>query len=427
MPFMRIRPARSFRGTFSLPGDKSITHRAFIFGALARGLTTIEGASFGEDCTSTRRCLEALGVRFALSEDRRRFLVQGVEALAAPKAPLDCGNSGTTLRLLMGVLAGSSFEATLSGDESLNRRPMERVAKPLREMGARLQTRDGRPPVIVTGSGLHGAAITPEAASAQIKSAVLLAGLAAQGLTTIHEPEATRDHTERMIRSFGGVLRDNGPMLEIEGPQTLTARNVRIPGDPSSAAPFIVAGLILPDSEVVIEGVLLNPLRVRYLDLLRDMGARIESQISSTSDAEPWGRIVARSSDLRGIDIDPRDIPAVVDELPILAIAGAFARGRLKVRGASELRVKESDRIKAMVSGLQAMGGRIVELDDGFSIEGGTPLRGAPVLSHGDHRIAMALSVAALGARGDTEVAGAEAVSISLPTFFGELERGAAR
>jgi 3-phosphoshikimate 1-carboxyvinyltransferase len=424
---MRIRPARSFRGTFSLPGDKSITHRAFLFGAIAKGRTTIEGASFGEDCASTRRCLESLGVRFELSEDRRRFSVQGGESLVAPAGLLDCGNSGTTLRLLMGLLAGSNFEATLAGDESLNRRPMERVAKPLREMGARIETRDGRPPVTVTGSKLHGAALTPEAASAQIKSAILLAALGAPGRTAIHEPEPTRDHTERMIRSFGGVLKTEGRTIEIDGPQTLTARHVNIPGDPSSAAPFVVAGLILPDSEVVIEGVLLNPHRVRYLEVLRQMGGRIDVEVTSAADSEPSGRIIVRSSELTGIEIDPKDVPAIVDELPILAIAGAFAKGHTLVRGAGELRVKESDRIKAMVAGLQAMGGRIAEMEDGFSIQGGAPLSGASVSSQGDHRIAMALSVAALDARGDTDVEGAEAVAISLPTFFDELDRGAGR
>ena len=424
---MKVRPARSFRATLSLPGDKSITHRAFLFGSMARGKTTIEGASFGEDCASTRRCLEALGVRFDLSEDRRRFTVQGGEPLAAPQGGLDCGNSGTTLRLLMGLLAGSNFEATLWGDNSLNRRPMERVAEPLRRMGARIETSDGRPPVRVTGSRLHGAALTPQAASAQIKSAILLAALGASGRTIIDEPEPTRDHTERMIRAFGGVLKTAGRTIEIDGPQTLTARHVVIPGDPSSAAPFVVAGLLLQGSEVVRDGVLLSPHRVRYLDVLRSMGGRIEVETGSNTDSEPWGRIVARSSDLRGMEIDPADVPAIVDELPILAIAGAFARGRTGVRGASELRVKESDRIKAMVAGLQSMGGRIAELEDGFSIDGGVPLHGASVSSEGDHRIAMALSIAALGARGETDVAGSGAVAISLPGFFEELDRGAAR
>lgn len=424
---MRIRPARSFRGTFRFPGDKSITHRAFLFGTLAKGRTTIDGASFGEDCASTRRCLESLGARFDLIEDGRRFSVDGGEPFAAPAGPLDCGNSGTTLRLLMGLLAGSDLSATLSGDESLSRRPMERVAKPLRQMGARIETNDGRPPVTVTGSRLRGAALTPEAASAQIKSAILLAALGAAGRTTIHEPEATRDHTERMIRAFGGVLRTEGRTIEIEGPQTLTGRHVDIPGDPSSAAPFVVAGLILPDSEVVIEGVLLNPHRIRYLEVLREMGGRIDVEMASSTGSEPSGRIVIRSSDLTGIEIDPADVPAIVDELPILAIAGAFAKGHTLVRGASELRVKESDRIKAMVAGLQAMGARIAETQDGFSIDGGVALGGASVASFGDHRIAMALSIAALGARGDTDVAGAESVAISLPTFFDELDRGANR
>jgi 3-phosphoshikimate 1-carboxyvinyltransferase len=304
---------------------------------------------------------------------------------------------------------------------------MERVAAPLRLMGARIETTNGRPPVRVTGTKLQGASVTPEAASAQIKSAVLLAALRAEGKTVLHEPVATRDHTERMIRSFGGRIRKRGTHLEIEGPQVLTATHVRIPGDPSSAAPFVVAALIRPDSEVVIEGVLLNPHRVRYLDVLREMGGRIETEITSTTDAEPSGRIIVRSSELRGIRLPEDAVPAIVDELPILAVAAAFAEGRFEVRGAGELRVKESDRIKAMVEGLATLGARVVELEDGFTVEGRQPLRGATVQSHGDHRIAMALAVAALGAEGDTEIAGAEVVSISLPGFFSELARGAAR
>jgi 3-phosphoshikimate 1-carboxyvinyltransferase len=424
---MKIRPARSFRGTFRMPGDKSITHRAFLFGALADGLTTIEGASGGDDCASTRRCLAALGVRFESNGGASPIRVQGGAPLVRPAAALDCGNSGTTLRLLMGVLAASGFETELAGDESLNRRPMERVARPLRQMGARIETTDGRPPVRVSGKALHGASVTPEAASAQIKSAILLAALGAEGKTTVHEPVPTRDHTERMIRLFGGRIFRSDSEISILGPQRLTGTRVAIPGDPSSAAPFVVAALILPDSEVTIEGVLLNPHRIRYLDVLREMGADIETTITSAADAEPAGRIVARSSSLKGVSIAPLDVPAVVDELPILAVAGALAAGRLEVRGASELRVKESDRIAAMVEGLGALGVSIEELEDGFRVEGGRPLRGAPVRSHADHRIAMALSVAALAAQGDTEVAGAEAVSISLPSFFPELERGAAR
>ena len=420
---MKVRAARSFRGTFSMPGDKSITHRAFLFGALAEGITTIEAASRGDDCMSTRKCLEALGVRIDSDRDGS-IKVHGAEALRPTPAPLDCGNSGTTLRLLMGLLAGSSVEAELAGDESLNRRPMERVAKPLRLMGARIETTNGRPPVRVLGSKLRGAALTPEAASAQIKSAILLAALSAQGTTTIDEPIRTRDHTERMIQSFGGAIRQRGTRIELDGPQRLRGTRVFVPGDPSSAAPFIVAALVLRDSEVIIEGVLLNPHRVLYLDVLRSMGARIETEITSTAGGEPHGRIVARSSELRGVSLSPEDVPALVDELPILAVAAAFARGTFDVRGASELRVKESDRIASMVEGLLAMGARIEEREDGFSVQGGGRLRGASVESHGDHRIAMALSIAALGAHGDSEVLGAEVVSISLPAFFEELRRG---
>lgn len=409
-----------------MPGDKSITHRAFLFGALAHGVTTIEGASAGDDCTSTRRCLTALGVRFE-SDARGLVTVIGGKPLSRPAAALDCGNSGTTLRLLMGVLAGSGFESELAGDESLNRRPMERVARPLREMGARIETANGLPPVRVAGAKLRGASLTPEAASAQIKSAILLAALQAEGRTIVREPMPTRDHTERMIHLFGGRIGRQGSEVSLDGPQALQGTRVVIPGDPSSAAPFVVAALLLPDSEVTIEGVLLNPHRVRYLDVLREMGADIETRVTSAADAEPAGRIVARSSTLRGVSLAPEDVPAVVDELPILAVAGAMAAGRFEVRGASELRVKESDRISSMVEGLTLLGARIEELADGFRVSGGRRLNGAPVRSHGDHRIAMALSVAALAAEGETEVAGADAVSISLPSFFPELERGAGR
>ena len=269
--------------------------------------------------------------------------------------------------------------------------------------------------------------MTPEAASAQIKSAILLAALAAEGKTIVHEPVPTRDHTERMIRLFGGHVHRKDSEILIDGPQRLKAARVPVPGDPSSAAPFVIAALLLPDSEATIEGVLLNPHRVRYLDILREMGGDIETTITSAADEEPSGRIVARSSSLTGISIAPEDVPAVIDELPILAVAGALAHGRLEVRGASELRVKESDRIASMVEGLGAMGARIEEFEDGFRVSGGRPLKGGPVRSHGDHRIAMALSIAALSAQGDTEVEGAEVVSISLPAFFSELDRGASR
>ncbi len=408
-----------------MPGDKSITHRAFLLGALAAGTTTIEGASDGEDCKSTLRCLGSLGVAFESESPGPRILVHGAGSFTPSTTPLDCGNSGTTLRLLMGALAPRPGEVELSGDASLRQRPMERVARPLRLMGARIDTTNGRAPVRVFGSRLRGARLTPEAASAQIKSAILLAALSAEGPTTVFEPVATRDHTERMIRWFGGRIERSGDEIFIEGPQDLAGARVQVPGDPSSAAPFIVAALLLPDSAVTVEGVLLNPQRVRYLDVLREMGANIETEITSTEGAEPSGRIVARSSELRGVSLSPDMVPGLVDELPILAVAGAFARGRFEVRGAAELRVKESDRIAAMVGGLQSMGVDIEEREDGFVVQGGGPLRGAMVSSRGDHRIAIALSVAALGARGDTEIEGAEAVSISFPAFFAELERGA--
>lgn len=426
---MKIQPARSFRGVFRLPGDKSITHRAYLMGALAEGVTRVEGASEGHDCQSTRRCLQALGVRFETAPGEGPS-VQRVDGGGAPWSsaePLDCGNSGTTLRLLMGVLADRPGTHVLAGDTSLNGRPMERVARPLRAMGAHIETQSGRPPVTITGAPLRGAELTPEAASAQIKSALLLAALRAEGTTVIHEPLATRDHTERMLRTFGVTLRTEGTTIRIDGPQTLRATDIRIPGDPSSAAPFLVAGLILRDSEVVIEDLLLNPHRIHYIDVLRRMGADIETTVTSASGSEACGRVVARSSSLRGLTLEAHEVPAVVDELPILAVAAAFAEGDFEVHGAEELRVKESDRIACLVEGLRALGGSIEEHIDGFTVRGGRPLRGATTSSHGDHRIAMSLAIAALGAASPTEILGAEAVAISLPAFFPELERGAGR
>ena len=425
---MRVPPAGSFRGVFTLPGDKSVTHRAYLFGALARGTTVVSGASRGEDCLSTRRCVEALGARVedGTGEDSGLVRIHGGALRAAP-APLDCGNSGTTMRLLMGLLAGLPGAHELTGDESLKRRPMERVARPLRQMGARITTTEGHAPVLVEGSALTGADITPEAASAQIKGALLLAGLSAQGLTRVREPLATRDHSERMLPLFGARLEVTPQSVSLTGPQTLQGATLRVPGDPSSAAPFVVAALIRPDSEVVIENVLLNPHRTGFIEVLRSMGADIVVEPGSEpAGGDVVGRIIARSSKLHGVTVPEESVPAVVDELPILAVAAAFADGVFVVRGASELRVKESDRIATLAEGLRALGASVIEYPDGFRVMGGPALTGAKVSSHGDHRIAMAMAVAALGASGDTDIEGAEAVAISLPRFFEELRRGSA-
>ena len=344
----------------------------------------------------------------------------GLEAWHAPVAALDAGNSGTTIRMLMGVLAGRPFRAVVSGDASLSRRPMERVAKPLREMGAHIETHDGRPPVVIEGGSLQGMEHILPVASAQVKTALLLAGLQATGNTRVTEPVKSRDHTERLLPLFGVSVRSEGLGVSVEGGQTLRGATLQVPGDPSSAAFLVVAALIVPDSAIRLEGVMLNPTRTAFLDVLREMGGDIESGFSS-SEHEPVGWIEARASRLHGVAIDPAKVPALIDEVPALAVAGACASGEFSVSGAAELRVKESDRVAALAEGLSRMGVEITERPDGLVVRGGRPLAGAPVRAHDDHRIAMALSVAALVASGTTHLEGSESVAVSYPRFFDDL------
>ena len=418
---MTISPARKFRGRFGLPGDKSISHRLAILGALAQGPTRIGNFSAADDCASTLRCLEHLGL--AIGRQGSEVVVEGrgPEALRAPSGVLDCGNSGTTLRLLAGVLAACPFEATLNGDASLQRRPVERVAAPLRAMGARLDSNAGRPPLRVTGAALRGIDWTLEIASAQVKTAVLIAGLRADGRTRVHEPQTSRDHTERLLPAMGvSVDREDGWLAVSAG--TLHGISMTVPGDVSSAAFLLIAALIAEDGEVRVEDVSLNPGRVGFIDTLREMGAALEVEL--TSDApEPRGSITARSSRLRNVSIPPEKVASLVDEIPALAVAAAFAEGELRVSGARELRVKESDRIAALCEGLAAMGVRVEEREDGFSVHGGKRPRGARVRSFGDHRIAMAFAVAGLGCQPSTETAieDSGSVAVSFPDFFERL------
>lgn len=420
---MRLGPAPHFRGSFKLPGDKSISHRLALFGALAEGRTTIDNFSSALDCASTLRCLRALGVGVDVLGARVIVEGRGFAGLQAPQAALDAGNSGTTLRLLAGVLAACPFEATLAGDESLNRRPVERVAAPLRAMGAHVRSSEGRPPLSVLGGKLRAVDWTLPVASAQVKSAVLLAGLQAEGRTTVREPAASRDHTERLLPAFGVEVEREHLAVSLEGGSALTPVTMSVPGDVSSAAFLIVAGLILPDSEVRVEGVLLNPLRTAFLDVLRAMGAQLEMGLTSEA-PEPVGYVLARSSRLKGVAVGKDQVPALIDEVPALAVAAAFAEGEFSLSGAEELRVKESDRLAALREGLCALGADVEERPDGLRIRGGRPLQGASVRSHGDHRIAMALAVAALKASGDTILEGAEAAAVSFPEFFGLLQSG---
>jgi 3-phosphoshikimate 1-carboxyvinyltransferase len=417
---MQISPAKRFRGRFSLPGDKSISHRLAILGALAEGETDIENYSAGADCASTLSCLAALGVELRHEGTSVHILGRGFDGLSAAPQPLDAGNSGSTLRMLAGVLAGRPFESVLTGDASLRQRPVERIATPLRVMGATVTSTDGRPPLTIRGGALYPVVWELPVPSAQVKTAVLLAGLQANGTTTVREPALSRDHTERLLPAFGVEVQRDGLAVSVTGPARLTPASMSVPGDASSAAFLVVAALILPDSEVRVDNVLLNPTRTAFLDVLRRMNAAIEIGITSST-PEPVGWILARSSRLSGIDVPAELIPALIDEVPALAVAAAYAQGRTSFGGAAELRVKESDRISAMAEGLGRMGVTVDERPDGLSIEGGRPLRGTEIRSHGDHRIAMALSVAALRAEGETHVAGAECASISFPQFYDYL------
>ena len=415
---MRLNPAARIRGRFTLPGDKSLSHRLAILGAIAEGETRLSNFASAADCASTLTCLQALGVSIEQSGASVSIQGRGFEELTAPRAELDAGNSGSTLRMLAGVLAGRPFRSTLTGDESLRSRPVERVAAPLRAMGARLTSTDGRPPLSIEGTHLTPLTWELPVASAQVKTAILLAGLQAEGQTTVREPAASRDHTERLLPLFGAPVERSGLTTSIRGGVRLHSVQLAVPGDVSSAAFLVVAAITRPGSEIRLDGVLLNPGRTAFLDVLRLMGAEIEVEPSGGGEAEPVGTIVARSSRLHGVDVAPEIVPALIDEIPALAAAAAFAEGRFTVSGAGELRVKESDRLAALAEGLRGMGVQLEERTDGLVIDGGRPLSGAAVHSQGDHRIAMALAIAALGAQGATEIADAECASVSFPEFY---------
>lgn len=421
----RIVPARRLRGRFRLPGDKSLSHRLAILAALAEGTSRFGNFSTAGDCRSTLACLEALGARVAVDAPGRAVSIAGggPGALHAAAHPLDAGNSGSTLRMLAGVLAARPFRSVLDGDASLRARPVERVAAPLRAMGARIATTGGRPPVTIEGGPLVGIDHTLTIPSAQVKTAILLAGLQADGRTSVTEPAASRDHTERLLPCFGVPVRRTGLAVGVGGGARPTPYDMVVPGDPSSAAFLVVAALIVPDAQVRIEGVLLNPTRIAFLDVLRRMGGAIRVGIER-GEPEPVGWIEAETSQLHGTDITAGAVASLIDELPILAVAGAAAEGTFRVVGAEELRVKESDRIAAIAEGLQKMGALVDERPDGLVIEGGRRLLGAAVRSWGDHRIAMALAVAALAAaEGETLIEGADCASVSFPEFFAVLDQ----
>ncbi|HEY6253018.1 MAG TPA: 3-phosphoshikimate 1-carboxyvinyltransferase [Candidatus Angelobacter sp.] len=419
---MIVRPAKNILGAVRLPGDKSISHRYAMLGAIAGGTTQLTNFSTGADCASTLSCLRQLGTEVVRSADGL-IKVRGQERLQPPADSLDCGNSGSTIRMLSGILAGHDFECQLHGDESLSRRPMGRVMTPLRQMGAEIKASDGdRPPLTIHGGGLHAIDYKMPVASAQVKSAVLFAGLFAQSETAVEEPFRTRDHSEQALRAFGAELSRTRNRVVIAGGQKLQGIQAMVPGDISSAAFFLCAAALFPDSNLVIEDLLLNPTRASLLDVLRALGARISVINLEDHHGELVGTIKLEYGPLKGATISGGQSVALIDELPVLAAIAPYTQDGIEIRDAAELRVKESDRIALVASNLRAMGAECEEREDGLRVPGNQKLHGAEIDSGGDHRIAMAFSVAALRAQSDSQIQGAEAARISFPEFFQMLE-----
>jgi 3-phosphoshikimate 1-carboxyvinyltransferase len=423
----RISPASAITGSLTLPGDKSISHRYAMIGAIAEGDTRIGNYSTGADCHSTLGCVRALGVEVEGAGTEFVIHGKGLDGWRAPAADLDAGNSGSTIRMLSGILAGQPFDTRIFGDESLSRRPMQRIMKPLGQMGARIRARDGQfPPLEIQGGGLRPIDYTLPMPSAQVKTCVLFAGLLAEGQTSVTEPMRSRDHTEIALREFGADIRVEGPKITLTGRPTLTGRDLVVPADLSSAAFFIVAALLVPGSHLSIRGVGLNPTRSALLDFLVGMGARIRVPDLESQNGELVGDLEVEHSALRGGAIEGGLTAALIDEIPVLAVLGAATEEGLTVRDAGELRIKETDRIRTVVDNLRRMGVNAEELPDGMVIPGRQKFRAAEFESSGDHRIAMAFAVAALRGDGPSTIHGAEAASVSFPEFWETLKRGTA-
>jgi 3-phosphoshikimate 1-carboxyvinyltransferase len=417
-----VEPATRVAGELRVPGDKSIAHRALMLSALAQGESHIDGLPEGEDVAATVACLRGLGVQIDRIGGPARVHGGGWRSFHRPQGPLDCANSGTTMRVLLGILSGSWVSATLDGDASLRRRPMSRVIDPLRTMGARIESRDGRAPLTVTGARLQGRRHVLAVASAQVKSALLLAGLSASGPTTVVEPMPTRDHTERLLRAMGTDVATTADGVVIRpSHQPLRPIDLSVPGDFSSAAFWMAAAALRPGWSVTIREVGLNPTRTAFLRLLESMGTEIRVDASG-SGIEPLGSVTVTGRPLRAITIGAADVAAAIDEIPALLTVATQAVGTTVIQGAAELRVKESDRLATMAEGLQRMGAIVDERADGVSIHGPARLRGATVDSHGDHRIAMALAVAGLVASSPTTIEDADCVAVSYPNFFADLQ-----
>lgn len=429
---MIIKPTRNIQGTFQIPGDKSISHRAVMFGSIAKGTTRITNFLKGADCFSTIGCFRSMGVEIEETEEVIIVHGKGLRGLAQPDHTLDVGNSGTTTRLISGILSGQDFETMLSGDASLNTRPMKRIQSPLAEMGASVTSvnDNGCAPLRIEPSDLHGITYHSPVASAQVKSAILLAGLYADTPTSVTEPSLSRNHTELMLKQFGATIetslyqyQEDGckkelPMATVAPCDELYAQDIVVPGDISSAAYYIAAGLLVPDSEIMIENVGINPTRAGILEVCKNMGAQIEYKNERTAGGEPVADLCVKYSALHGTEISGDMIPTLIDEIPMIAVMAALANGTTIIKDAAELKVKESNRIDTVVEGLRTMGVAVTPTEDGMIIEGGTSLQGGIIDSYMDHRIAMAFAIAGLVSKGETTIKDAHCVDISFPTFW---------
>lgn len=412
----------SLKGSIQVPGDKSISHRSIMFGAIASGTTTVEGFLLGEDCLSTIDCFRNLGVEIRLDHEKVTITSKGIAHWKEPSRVLDTGNSGTTTRLMLGLLAGTNFHSVMAGDDSIAKRPMKRIVEPLRRMGADIRGReDGRfTPLAINGTQLKAINYSLPVASAQVKSAILLAALQATGTTAIEEPVATRDHTEIMLRQFGAEINRNGSTIEIAGGQELAARHVKVPGDISSAAFMIGAALVTRGSEITLENVGINPTRTGILDVISEMGADFEI-LETETEGERVADLVIRSSELTGIEIGGELIPRLIDEIPVIALIATQCQGTTVIKDAKELRVKETDRITAVVDELTKMGADIRATEDGMVIKGPTQLNGAAMTTYGDHRLGMMAAVASLAAEGPVTIDEPDCIAVSYPGFMDHL------
>lgn len=420
---MILKYDHPLRGEVTVPGDKSISHRAVMFGALAKGTTEVTNFLQGADCLSTIDCFRRLGIEIENTPDKILIHGKGLHGLKKSDRILDVGNSGTTTRLISGILAGQNFETILNGDESIQSRPMKRIMEPLSMMGADIASIRGNncAPLRITGAPLHGIHYHSKVASAQVKSCILLAGLYADGTTSVTEPSVSRNHTELMLRGFGANVLCEGKTASITPNPELSGLKIEVPGDISSAAYFIAAGLIVPGSEILVKNVGINPTRDGLIRVCQSMGADITLLNERENGGEPVADILVRHSSLKATAIEGEIIPTLIDELPMIAVMACFADGTTVIKDAAELKVKESDRIAVMVDNLSRMGAQITATDDGMIIEGGHPLHGAEIDSHLDHRIAMSFAVAALASEGETTILGADCVNISYPNFYKNL------